>query len=85
MMESWVDLGTLVNKEDKYGLSNPYFREMRCLFVKQGGIDLFVKCMKTFHKNSDLVESMVGCMGHVVKEITHVDKYESHLFEWEKI
>ena len=68
MMESWVDLRRLVTKKGKSGLQNPYFREMRCLFVKQGGIDLFVKCMKTFHKNSDLVEFMVVCMGHVVQE-----------------
>ena len=68
LMESWVDLCHLVNMRDKYYVTNPYFREMRCLLVKQGGLALFVKCSKTFPNNSDLIESMMKCMEHVVHE-----------------
>ena len=68
LMESWVDLCDLVNMRDKYYFTNPYFREMRCLFVKQGGLDLLVKCSKTFPNNSDLIERMMFCMENVVQE-----------------
>jgi hypothetical protein len=67
-MESWVDLCDLVDMTDENYLPNPYFREMRCLLVKQGGLDLFVKCSKTFPNNSDLIESMMKCMEYVVHE-----------------
>jgi hypothetical protein len=68
MMESWKDLRSLVNMTGEYLLTQPYFREMRCLLVKQGGLDLFVKCSKTFPNNIDLIESMAGCMEFVVQE-----------------
>ena len=67
-MESWADICVLVDMTDKYMLPNTYFREMRCLLVKQGGLDLFVKCSKTFPNNSDLIESMMRCMENVVHE-----------------
>ena len=36
--------------------------------VKQGGLDLFVKCSKTFSNNSGLIEIMMKSMEHVVHE-----------------
>lgn len=67
-MESWADLFRLVNMRDQNYRINPYFREMRCLLVKQGGLELFVRCSKKFPNNSDLIESMMKCMEHVVHE-----------------